>query len=122
MAILPKVLTGIMVAAVSSGVFFALTDYTPPSTGARVGQIAWVVKSNGVWTARLVGPGLSSDGGVFSGSPFVFTIPDDRMAGEIQKYLSKQTSVVVRYHTVGLSWRLSSPTGIYVDSVEPLSN
>jgi hypothetical protein len=90
--------------------------------GEKVGSIIKLNKQGifcKTWEAEIIRGGLNTGSGVM-GQAFHFTIEDNKLAEEVEKYLNNQQEVKISYRREGITWCRSDSNDHFLTKIEPL--
>ncbi len=93
-------------------------------TGEKIGQIVKVNKEGFLkktWEAQLIRGGMKDGSGSFGTAPFDFTVPTDKMASMVKRYMEDGTEVFISYEIEGLYIPFRSGSGgCFLKEIRPL--
>lgn len=91
--------------------------------GEKIGSITRLNRQGvfcKTWEGEIIRGGLNTGSGVM-GQAFHFTIEDDSLAKEVEKYMNSQQEVKITYKREGVTWCRSDSQDVFLSKIEPLN-
>lgn len=91
--------------------------------GEKIGSITRLNRQGvfcKTWEAEIIRGGLNTGSGVM-GQAFHFTIENDALAKEVEKYMNSQQEVKITYKRELNSWCRSDSADVFLEKIEPLN-
>lgn len=91
--------------------------------GEKIGSITRLNRQGvfcQTWEAEIIRGGLNTGSGVM-GQAFHFTIENDALAKEVEKYMNSQQEVKITYKRELNSWCRSDSADVFLEKIEPLN-
>ena len=100
-----------------------LTGCWDTGSGEKIGTIIKLNKQGvfyKTWEAEIIRGGINNGSGVM-GQSFHFTIENDSMAQEVERYMNAQQEVKISYNMEAATWCRSDSQSHFLSKIEPLS-
>lgn len=91
--------------------------------GEKIGSITRLNRAGvfcKTWEGEIIRGGLNTGSGVM-GQAFHFTIEDDSLAKDVEKYMLSQQEVKITYRSELNTWCRSDSHGVFLTKIEPLN-
>lgn len=86
-------------------------------TITRINRMGIICKT---WEAEIIRGGLNTGSGVM-GQAFHFTIEDDSLAKEVERFMNNQQEVKITYKKEGVTLCRSDSDDVFLSKIEPLN-